>query len=123
MKKKEIPPEVRHFMMTSIPSIPHLEALMLARASTPDRWNAPSLAERLYITQARAAKVLADLHADGMLLHDAASSTYYYQRHAHAKGEIIERVATLYASNLVGITVLIHSKTERPIPHAGGGID
>jgi hypothetical protein len=113
MKKKEIPPEIRRFMLTSIPSVPHMEALMLVRATAPSRWTALYLSQRLYVTPAMAAGVLADLCNAGLLLCDAATSTYFYQFNSNAIGETIEQLAALYASNLVEITVLIHSKMDR----------
>lgn len=47
MTKKEISPEVRRFVLTSIPSVPHMEALMLLRSTTPAQWSARELAQRL----------------------------------------------------------------------------
>lgn len=100
-------------MLTTIPSVPHMEALMLARASAPSRWSALTLSQRLYITPANAGEVLADLHHAGLLLCDPATSAYFYQFRPSAKCDIVEVLAALYASNLVEMTVLIHSKMDR----------
>lgn len=100
-------------MLTSIPSVPHMEALMLVRATAPSRWTVLYLSQRLYVTPAVAAGVLADLCNSGLLMCDAATSTYFYQFNQNAVGEIIEQLAALYASNLVEITGLIHSKLDR----------
>jgi hypothetical protein len=113
MMKNEIPTEVRRFMLTTIPTVPHMEALMLARASAPGRWSALTLSQRLYITPVNADEVLADLHNAGLLLYDAATSAYFYQFRPSARCDIVEQLAALYASNLVEMTVLIHSKMDR----------
>lgn len=97
-------------MLTHIPTVPHREALMLVRATAPSRWTAHYLAQRLYVTQATAADVLADLNGSGLLQRDDATATYYYQCRQNAIGNSIEQLAAIYANNLVEITVLIHAK-------------
>lgn len=100
-------------MLTSIPSVPHMEALMLLRATAPSRWTPLYLSQRLYVTPATAAAVLDDLRGSGLLLADETSTGYYYQSAPNAISATIEQLAALYASNLVEITVLIHSKLDR----------
>ena len=113
MAKKDIPPEVRRFILTSIPTVPHLEALMLLRATAPAPWSAPELARRLYVAPAIARDVLAGLHQAGMLCRDDLSSAYAYQSQAHDAGGVIDNLAEQYSSNLVEITLLIHSRLDR----------
>lgn len=114
MMKNDIPPELRRFILASIPSVPHMEALMLVRATAPGRWSAACLAQRLYVPMAAAAVVLADLRQSGLLLRDDASDTYFYQFPRDGQCEEVELLAALHASNLVEITVLIHQKPGRP---------
>jgi hypothetical protein len=113
MAKNEIPDEVRRFILTSIPSVPHIEALMLVRATTPARWTPADLAQRLYVPLAVARGVLADLCSAGMIQDEEATSAYYFDELSNELCDVIGKLAILYSSNLVEITLLIHSKMER----------
>lgn len=112
MVKNEIPADVRRFVLTRIPSVPHIEALMLLRASAPDCWSAASLAPRLYVRTGVAAAVLGDLHQSGMLRQDSEGG-YFFVREPGLLGDVIEELAVLYGTHLVEITMLIHSKLDR----------
>lgn len=113
MAKNEIPPEVRRFILTSIPSVPHLEALILLRATAPAPWTAMDLAQRLYVPPAVARDVTSYLTHAGMLCCDDLSSSYTYDAQSREVGGLIDALAHLYSSNLVEITLLIHSKLDR----------
>lgn len=113
MTKNEIPDEVRRFVLTSIPSVPHIEALMLVRATTPARWTPADLAQRLYVPAAVARGVLADLCSAGMIQDEEATCAYYFDEQSNELCDVIGKLAILYSSNLVEITLLIHSKMER----------
>jgi hypothetical protein len=109
MAKNDIPADLRRFILTSIPSVPHIEALMLLRSHAPEAWSPPDVARRLYVAPEVAESVLADLCKAGILLCDHQAKTYAYR----SGDELIERLAELYASNLVEVTMLIHSKLDR----------
>ena len=47
MTMSELPVDVRRFVLTSIPSVPYLEALLLLRAEPQHAWTAGDLARRL----------------------------------------------------------------------------
>lgn len=113
MATNEIPPEVRRFILTSISTVPHIEALLLLRASSPARWTAQDLAQRLYVPAPVARAVLADLFKSGMLGCDDASSSYFFDAQPAALRDVIDSLAVLYGSHLVEITLLIHSKLDR----------
>lgn len=113
MKKQEITPEVRRFVLTSIPSVPHMEALMLLCSTAPSHWSALELARRLYVTPSSASAVLADLDLAGMLELTNDGAAYTYSPSTPALAYIVEQLAIFYSSHLVEITVLIHSKLDR----------
>ncbi len=113
MTKNEISPEVRRFVLTSIPSVPHMEALMLLRSTAPARWSALALAQRLYVTPGTAAMVLAEMELAGMLASGAGSTDYSYAPRSPALATIVEQLATFYSTHLVEITILIHSRLDR----------
>ena len=112
MNHPDIAPDVRRFVLTSIASVPHMEALILLRSTSPACWNARDLARRLYVAPAVATAVMADLAAAG-LLQQSGDAGYYYQPPDAALAAIVDKLAGLYATQLVAITVLIHSKLDR----------
>lgn len=113
IKKNAIPIDIRRFVRANIPSVPHLEALMLLKATAPQRWCAASLATRLYVALDAAAAVLADLSQAGMLRTGPMQTEFWYSAGADELAGLIDRLAQLQATNLVGLTLLIHSKCER----------
>jgi len=115
-----IPEDIRRFVLTSIPSVPHLEALLLLRGAPAQDWPAGHLAERLYIGEKVAAVLLDDLCRAGMAQRcgedeDAPSlePRYRYQPATAILRATIDDLAELYSRRLVDISNLIHSKLER----------
>ena len=51
MNRPPISEELRRFILTSVPSVPFLEALLLLRASPGQHWSGAMLARRLYIAE------------------------------------------------------------------------
>ncbi len=86
---------------------------MLLRATAPAPWSALDLAQRLYVPPAVARDVMAQLGQAGVLRRDDLSSAYTYNAQTHEAGGVIDALAVLYSSNLVEITLLIHSKLDR----------
>ncbi len=112
MSKATIPEDLRRFVLTSVPSVPFLEALLLLRADPHHAWQPESLARRLYIRERTAHGLLDDLCTAGMALR-AASGDYSYQPESPELGGLIDRLAELYAARLVDVTNLIHSSLDR----------
>lgn len=113
----EIPDDVRRFVLTSIPSVPYLEALLLLRAEPGQAWDSTQLARRLYLSEKNAAALLALLH-EAQLLGAAPEAGYYqYQPVSDELDQMVGRVARAYSTNLVEITNLIHSATGKKAQH------
>lgn len=114
MAQQAIPEDIRRFVLTSIPSVPHLEALLLLRG-TPGPWSSAEVAERLYLGEKSAAVLLDDLCSSGMaIVQDApANGCYLYQPATELLGTTINSLAEFYGRHLVEITHLIHSKHDR----------
>lgn len=116
MVPQPIPEELRRFLLTSIASVPHLEALLLLRSGAEQDWAVQTVAERLYIGDKLAATVLADLSRAGMTVtvrHEGSEPVFRYHPATAALGQVIDALAELYARRLVDVTHLIHSKLER----------
>ena len=115
MEKAPIPEDLRRFVLTSIPSVPFLEALLLLRANPAQQWDSDMLARRLYVRERSAEVLLEDLCRAGMVAPcpDAMRRSYRYQPHAEHLRERIDALADLYAKHLVEVTLLIHSTLDR----------
>lgn len=110
-----IPEDLRRFILTSIPSVPFLEALLLLRADPGQSWRRDTLARRLYVREKTAELLLADLCMAGMAAraHAIMGDGYRYHPDSDTLRERIDRLADAYASHLVEVTLLIHSSLDR----------
>ena len=104
--------DVRRFVLTSIPSVPFLEALLLLRETAPASWEPFGLARRLYVDEASALRLLQSLQESGMAARDAQGQ-FSYQPSTPELADLVTRVSESYAGDLVGITTLIHSRLEK----------
>ena len=107
-----IPDDIRRFVLSRIPSVPHLEAILLMRNEAYQGWDGARLARRLYLVEGAAQPVLEHLHASGVLSRDDAG-LYRFDPVDSEVAQLIDRLAVLYAHNLVGVTNLIHSETAK----------
>ncbi|HEX2641671.1 MAG TPA: hypothetical protein VHU81_01670 [Thermoanaerobaculia bacterium] len=114
MSRAELPEDIRRFILTSVPSVPYLEAILLLRTDPAVQWDVPRMAARLYVAERQAAEVLTTLIAAGIAQDEDQDGTTLV-RYAPATAELRERLDALaqaYSTNLVGVTDLIHSRTE-----------
>lgn len=111
MKRPELPAELRRFILTSIPSVPFLEAVLLLRAEPQRAWTAADASRRLYLPESQVAELLAAIASAGI-----GSSTPGGTNYSPATGElsaIIDTLAAHYAADLVGVSDLIHARTDK----------
>jgi hypothetical protein len=115
MEKVPFPEDLRRFVLTRIPSVPFLEALLLLRANPTQQWHGDSLAQRLYVRERTAQALLEDLLRAGMVAPcpGAQQACYQYQPSSPQLRERIDALAGLYARHLVEVTHLIHSSLDR----------
>ena len=106
-----IPDEVRRFVLGAIPSVPHLEALLLLHADPARGWEAAALAERLYLDPARAAQLLADLARGGLA--SAAMGVYRFDAAEPATERVVGELARTYSRHVVEVAELIHATRDR----------
>lgn len=115
MRRAELTEEIRRFILTSVPSVPYLEAILLLRNDPEAGWDVPRLAARLYVAERQGAEVLAALAAAGIARGEDHGDTTLF-RYAPATAELRERLDALaqaYSANLVGVTDLIHSRIDK----------
>jgi len=103
--------ELRRFVLTSVPSVPFLEALLLLRSGTGQGWGAHRLARELYIPEQTAQDLLGLLRATSLVEQDEQGLCRFAAQGESRK--IVDELAAAYARDLIGITELIHSQTER----------
>jgi hypothetical protein len=112
MTKTPVPDDVRRFVLTSVPSVPYLEALLLLRSGGEQAWNAFGVSSRLYIGEAQALDMLQALHAAGIASR-TPEGLFQYSPATTDLRALLDLVASTYATNLVGVTELIHSRIDK----------
>lgn len=114
MGREPIPEELRRFILTSVRSVPFVEALLLYRGAAGAPVDTRMLGQRLYITERNAMELAQELHAAGMLERDAARDDCF--RYAPSSPELaamLDMLASFYSTHLVDVTKLIHSVSAR----------
>lgn len=115
MRRAELSDDIRRFILTSVPSVPYLEALLLLRTDPDVGWDVRRLATRLYVAERQAAEVLTALTTAGVAQGEVQGETTLF-RYAPATAELRERLDALaqaYSTNLVGVTDLIHFRIDK----------
>ena len=102
--------EVRRFLLAVVPSVPHLEALLLLRGQ-PQAWPVPELARRLYVDEACVQGLLTDLAQAGLVV--VGDDGARYAPADAAVAATVDAVAIAYGRHVVAVTQLIHSTSDR----------
>lgn len=111
MPVSHIPDGVRRFLLAAIPTVPHLEALLLLHAAPRERWDIAALARRLYVDPATTARLIDDLAAHDLVDVDAA--TCRFSPVSPALADVVDQLAGVYARHVVEVAELIHSSSDR----------
>lgn len=112
MTSPELQPDVRRYLLSSVPSVPYLEAVLLLRAEPGEGWDAARLARRLYVPERRGIELLAQLRESGIAVEAGEPACVRYGPQPELAA-LVDRVAEAYASDLVGVSSLIHSRIDR----------
>lgn len=110
MPRDPIPEELRRFILTSVPSVPFVEALLIFREARGAPITIDELARRLYIPEKGAVDVIEQLRAARIV-----ASVDGGHRYAPAEelAAMLEMLESHYRTSLVEVTDLIHSRTGR----------
>ena len=109
--RPDLPQDLRRFILTSIPSVPYLEALLLLRAEPQRSWSAGEAARRLYLPEQRGTELLTELVSAGVVRRE--SMGYRYSPATGELAAILDQLAFHYSADLVGISDLIHSRVDK----------
>lgn len=108
---RSIPEQVRRLVLGSVRSIPHLEALLLLRNNPKQAWEVRTIARRLYVDPKLAGEVISDLAAAGFCVQEGDPlKLYRYNPSSPELALLVEQIAEVYATNLIGLTELIHAR-------------
>jgi hypothetical protein len=103
--------DVRRFILNGVPSVAHLEAILLLRSAPAERWTPARVAQRLYIRDGDAAELLQGL-VESRVARADEDEGYGYGPSDELR-QLIDALAAAYAADLVGVTELIHSRSSR----------
>ena len=113
MSTEKLADDLRTFIL-SIPSIPHLEAILLLKGPPVRPWALDAIGRRLYLAKDQVRIILRRLCAAHICaaLPDQPDQ-YIYQPQSAELVDLIERLVTFYAHNLIEVTNLIHANTSQ----------
>lgn len=109
-----IDPAVEQFLLASIDTVPHLEALLLIFQSPTTAWTVTELSARIYVSDKQAAGILEDLARRALIvrLEPAPAAQYQYGPRSHTQTELLHKVAESYRTQLIQVTRFIHSNAS-----------
>jgi len=107
-----MPDELRRFILTSIPSVPFVEAILLFMGQAGLALDSPSVARRLYVSEATAAELANALLAAG-IVESADGNAWRFAPQSKDLARMLHLLAAYYSSHLIEITDLIHSTGAR----------
>jgi hypothetical protein len=112
MPREPIPEEVRRFVLTSVPSVPYAEALVLCRELRTGLIDGDLLMRRLYVTASAATDLLARLQDAGLVV-ATPEGPLVLASPPPELAAMLDTFATFYRSQLVEMTDLIHRRSAR----------
>ena len=114
---EEIPSraEVDRFILTSIDSVPHLEALLLLWQNPSDQWTVDGVAKRLWIDPEDTRSILNDLARNQFLSVIVGDLEHYTYRPDPGNDWILRGVAEIYRRETIRISTMIHAKASSAV--------
>jgi DNA-binding IclR family transcriptional regulator len=102
--------EVDRFILQEMPTVPHLEALLLVWNSRPKEWTVEEMARALYVAPAMAHSILQQLARRELLAAGSGDpESYRYESASSKRNSLVEAVDAAYRRDLVRISKMIHS--------------
>jgi hypothetical protein len=114
LARTPIPEDLRRFILTSVRSVPFVEAVLLFRGAAARGLDTKSLAQRLYMPEKNAAQLVQELLDAGVLSRDAQRPDLF--RYAPSSPDLeamLDMLTAFYSTHLVDVTQLIHSLGTR----------
>lgn len=109
----EIDQDVERFLLDSIDTVPHLEALLLLFQSPSIAWSVEQLAARIYVSDKQATSILEDLARRSLITRvEQSPARYQYVPRSDGQRGLLDQVALAYRTQLVQVTRFIHSNAS-----------
>lgn len=115
MPTPTIPEDLRRFILTSVPSVPFVEAFLLFREKAGSSVPVDHVASRLYIGVTQAAAIVGELRAAQVI--EATGESGHRYAPSSDLAPMLDMLAEHYRGNLVEVSALIHSRTSRAAHH------
>jgi hypothetical protein len=107
-----IPDDIRRFVLTSIPSIPYLEAALLFRRDPTSEWSARSVSRALYISEATDAELIQAPLSAAIITARGDPSLFQCSPRDATLDQLLGRLAEIYRTDMIGVTQLVHDATR-----------
>ena len=107
-----MPDDLRRFILTSIQSVPFVEATLLFMGQAGLALDAPTVARRPYVSETTARELTAALLAAG-IVEPADGTAWRFAPQTKDLQRMLHLLAAYYSSHLIEITDLIHSTGAR----------
>jgi hypothetical protein len=107
--------DVDRFILASIDSVPHLEALLLLWQTKPQTWTVEEVAKRLWIEREHTRGILHDLVRSQFLTLTAGEQEQYACQADPGNDGILRGVAEIYRQDMVRISTMIHAKPSSAV--------
>lgn len=107
--ERDIPPDVRRYVVERIDSVAELETLVLLHSAPERRWTSEEVAQRVYVSIPMARALLERFAVSGVF-REQGDGSYVYAPATDALGKLVDRLEQSYRSALIPLTQLIHSK-------------
>ncbi|MEO8160191.1 MAG: hypothetical protein ABI588_02135 [Arenimonas sp.] len=104
---------VRRFVLTSIPTVPHIETLLLLWRESDRDWSAQELARRVFVAPAQAESIVDDLCRADLLQCEGEPRRVRCRREPASLIALLAELDHAYTRHLRQVTALIHSSVER----------
>jgi hypothetical protein len=102
--------EVDRFILTSIDSVPHLEALLLLWQNPSEQWTVDAVSKRLWIDHEATRSILNDLARNQFVSVIVGDMEQYTFRTDPGNDRILRGVAEIYRQEIIRISTMIHAK-------------
>lgn len=112
MNPEEIPSDVRDFLRACIPSVGHMEALLLIVEEPHQVWRVDNLARRLYVSEAAVRTFLGNLSAAGLLVRSGSPEQWVFAPKDEPLAGQAARALRMYRERLLPMTKFIQSRED-----------
>lgn len=109
---RALPPEVERFVADCIPSVVHLEAVLLLRSHGSQELSLEEIATLLYVDVQIATRAIVDLVASRLVSAQSPRGPFRFAPEADRRAGV-EALAEAYRTRLIPLTRFIHESAAR----------